>query len=221
MTTPVQNRLIKPRCGNYNDGIECGDDYQCKECANENFEMSDEDIKKFKQHPEHYPKAPERLPEFSSADILRFIQWLAPKAGIHTLKERPSNHQAGRAIAKQGRKEVEIVIIAHQRWPHILGIRSLLTIKSLNKPHSWLVNGQPGRNTHALRFDGEQGPCLIPSKQQMRAFFESKYGNPDGETSQSHWNKWMKGAGSRSAETHLVIAENLGYSNEITFTLPD
>lgn len=155
--------------------------------------------------------------ELSNEEVLRFIQWLCPKAGIHSLTVVPSSNKEGYAVGKTGRKETKYVLVPHQRWPHILGIRSILTIKNPDKPHSWLINGQPGRNTHALRFDGENGPCLIPSHESVKKFLQAKY---TPESFDTYWANWMKGAGLRALEHDPVIAIHLGYTNEIIERLP-
>jgi len=146
---------------------------------------------------------------FSDEEILRFLHHLAPNVPLERITKTPTRYDAGIAINKKG---AQFLIVIVERWPHTLGIRSILKIRQPSRPYSYLINGQAGKNTTGLGFWGESGPTLIPSHQQVKAAIQQE--SPEGNYWESVWAKWLKEAGSRAHETLPQIVENLGYENE-------
>jgi hypothetical protein len=140
---------------------------------------------------------------FTDEEILAFCNHQAPKANLVRLLTRPTHFENGTA---EDAKNNLYIIIAHDRWPFLLGLRSILKVKNKNRAYKWLLNGQPTKNTEALGQWGEIGPVLIPS--------QSHFSKQTKLEQQTRRKSWDSGAGKYAHPTQCIIIQNLGYSNQ-------
>ena len=156
---------------------------------------------------------------FTAHDVLRFIRFLCPSAKFDAVTSLPGAHLEGRAAGFFAGKKTEFILVAHERWPFTLGLRSILRVKNPRKRYSYLINGQAGKNTQEVYFEGEEGPCLVAPRAAVESALEARFSKGSVHFG-SVLDSWRRAAGRFADSAESVVVVDMGCKEEKVVALP-